>query len=66
TGAPWFTRNQTLRIVYDIDTAEEIYHKSSKRLATTLANHPNPVARQLILEPYTPQRLHRPSYQQQL
>lgn len=66
THASWYTTNLILRDRHNIPTAEEVYTSSSARLASSLANHPNHEARQLILRPYIPQRLQRNRYSTQL
>lgn len=66
TSSSWFTTNQTLRDRYNVASAEEVFTSSSARLFTSLANHPNLEARNLILTPYRPQRLHRNRYTTQL
>lgn len=66
TSSVWFTSNQTLRERYNISSADEIFTSSSARLFTSLANHPNQEARDLILRPYRPQRLQRARFNRQL
>lgn len=66
TNTPWYTRNQIMLERYNIASAEEIFKSSSSRLTNSLANHPNYEARQLIINPYIPQRLQRNRYLAQL
>lgn len=66
TNTPWYTTNQTMLECYNIASAEEIFSSSSSRLFNSLANHPNYEARQLIINPYVPQRLQRVRYSMQL
>lgn len=66
TNTPWYTRNQVMLDCYNIPSQEEVFSSSSSRLFNTLANHPNYEARQLIINPYIPQRLQRNRYSTQL
>ncbi|KAI8035242.1 hypothetical protein M5D96_011972, partial [Drosophila gunungcola] len=42
-----YIRNQDIRELYDIKSAENIFHQASNRLAASLSCHPNPEAIQL-------------------
>ncbi|KAL7724338.1 hypothetical protein ACLKA6_003851, partial [Drosophila palustris] len=49
-----------------VHAVDEVFQLASGRFANSLANHVNPEARNLILNPYEPGRLNRPRYLQQL
>lgn len=66
TCTVWYTRNEIMREVYNISSADDIFKASSQRLTNSLAHHPNYEARQLIVNPYVPQRLQRARYSSQL
>lgn len=56
---PLHTTNETIHNVLKINTVEEIYNKTSTKLADRLSQHSNIEARKIIAAPYTPFRLAR-------
>jgi len=65
-NASLYIRSSTLRDTYDLKSIDEVFQLASARFANSCSVHANPEARNLIIQPYEPQRLRRPRYLQQL
>jgi len=61
-----YTRTQTIRDRYSLQSANEIFNMASHNFVNSLATHVNIEAKKIVSNPYIPIRLKWPRYREQL